>query len=681
MKKKSEITTGFALCLQWPIWMSVMLVILNIAVYLADVEIGYMVSFVVAIYIGFAIYFQFYRKTKLLKQLVEYGSDYAQIQKRLLNDMVVPYGMCDEKGRILWMNYEFLKVLGVSEDTKRHLNQIFDESTERFFPEPSETERCTHVTYRDRCYRLTLKRISLTDAIADVNSGLGMQDVELYAVYLYDETEILQITKLYQDNKPVVGLIYLDNYDEALEALEEVRRSLLVALVDRKITQYFGRYQGILKKLEKDKYLFVCAMEHMPKMKENRFSVLEDAKSVNIGNEMAVTISIGIGLNGDGFAQNYEYARTAIDLALGRGGDQAVVKDTKQVEYFGGKTHSMEKNTHVKARVKAHALRELIETKEKLIVMGHSLSDVDSVGAAIGIYRAAKLSGKRVYIVLNQITPAIQPMVDGFKENSDYEPDLFINNETALSLLTPDTIVVMVDVNRPSYTECPELLKRAKNIVVLDHHRQSDERVENPVLSYIEPFASSACEMVAEILQYYSDDLKLKSLDADALYAGIVIDTNNFLSKTGIRTFEAAAFLRRKGADVTRVRKLFRDDMEEYRIRAKTIERAEVFSGNFALAVCEGENCNNLNVVAAQTANELLGIRGIQASFVLAEFNQVIYVSARSIDEVNVQVIMEKLGGGGHMSIAGAQLRDMSIEEAYTLVKETVLEMRRTGVI
>lgn len=679
--RKHNLKRGFYASLQWPIWMVLILVVANVFVYLQDRTSGYIVSGVLLLYIVACIFFYMYRRKTLLKDLIEYGSDYAQIQKNLLTEMKVPYAMCDERGRFLWANRAFSGLVNDKEFKKKTLFSLFGTEDGHLLPRDGEDEAEADVVREERNYHLTAHRIAMTNLMDEMTRDVDRADIELFAIYLYDTTEILQTRKLYQDNKQVVALIYMDNYEEALENLEDVRKSLLVALVDRKITQYFSEYHGILRKLEKDKYLYIGTMEYLPAMKENRFSVLEEAKSVNIGNDMSVTISIGVGINGESAIQNYEYARTAIDLALGRGGDQAVVKNGKSVEYFGGKTHTLEKTTRVKARVKAHALRELIETKEKVLIMGHHFSDVDCIGAAVGVYRAAKHSGKRAYIVLERVGPAEKPLIDRFADNPDYEPNLFIKSEDALAMAGGDTVLVIVDVNRPSYTECPQLVNAVKNVVIIDHHRQTDERVENAVLSYIEPYASSACEMVAEILQYYAEDLKVKPLDADALYSGIVMDTSNFLNKTGIRTFEAAAFLRRSGADVTRVRKMFRDDMQEYKIRANTINHAEVFCDNFTIGICAGHGCDNLNVVAAQAANELLNIRGIQASFVLADFNGKIYISARSIDEVNVQIIMEKLGGGGHMSVAGAQLAGISIDSAYDLVKNTVIQMRENGEI
>ena len=394
---------------------------------------------------------------------------------------------------------------------------------------------------------------------------------------------------------------------------------------------------------------------------------------------MAVTLSIGIGMNGESYCQNYDYARTSIDMALGRGGDQAVVKDGEKILYYGGKAQQMEKTTRVKARVKAHALRELMENKDRLLIMGHRLADIDSFGAAVGIYRIAVSMNKKANIVVNEVTSSVRPMMERFIGNGEYPEDMFLKGEQAAELADPGAMLVVVDVNRPSITDEPRLLQMVKTVVVLDHHRTSSEIIKHAVLSYVEPYASSTCEMVAEVLQYIADGIKVRPAEADAMYAGIVIDTQNFTNQTGVRTFEAAAFLRRSGADITRVRKLFRENMRDYQAKAEAVRAAEVYKDAFAISQCPAEGLESPTIIGAQAANELLEIRGIKASVVLTEYNGTVYFSARSIDEVNVQVMMEKLGGGGHRTIAGAQIEGVSIEEAKARLKEVIGQMLEEG--
>ena len=452
-----------------------------------------------------------------------------------------------------------------------------------------------------------------------------------------------------------------------------------MALIDRKINQYIADFSGIVKKLEKDKYFVVIKKESFNRMEKDRFSLLDEVKGVSIGNQIPVTLSIGLGLSTDTYAAGYNYARIAIDLALARGGDQVVVKNNKGISYYGGKREQTSKNTRVKARVKAEALREFITGKERVIVMGHKMADVDSFGAAIGIYRAASAMKKKVNIVLNDISVTLRPLYEAFTDDPKYPDDLFVTSHEAEELADDNTMVVVVDTNKPKMTECERLLRLTKTIAVLDHHRQSDEVIENAVLSYIEPYASSACEMVAEVLQYIGDDLRLNSMEANSMYAGILVDTNNFMSRTGVRTFEAAAYLRRCGADVTYVRKLLRDDMASYRAKAAVISSAEVYRDVFAIARGEHLGIESPTIIGAQASNELLNIEEIKASFVLTEYNGKIYISARSIDEINVQIIMERLGGGGHINTAGAQFPYSDMERAIETLKKTIDIMIEEG--
>lgn len=677
MKENMKVRGQLKWYLAWPLLLSLFLMFANVAVLLVSWQAACMMLPFTITYIAMSAWLRVYSRKRVLGGLVEFSAEYAWIQKQLLTEMALPYALADDDGRIVWMNQAFQEIIALEKGTRKNLLSLFPEVTKTDFAVDNETAQ-VHTSFGEYKFRLDLQPIFV--------SGTEEEDIEalvsrqkLLAVYLFDETEILRYRQEITDERMVAGLIYLDNYDEALESVEEVRRSLLTALIDRKINKAIGSIEGVVKKLEKDKYFFTIKQKYMEQLEEERFSILEEVKAVNIGNEMAVTLSIGIGMGGDSYSQNYDFARAAIDMALGRGGDQAVVKDGSRIQYYGGKSQQLEKATRVKARVKAHALRELVETKDRLLIMGHQMSDIDSFGAAIGIYRIAVALNKKAHIVINQVTSSVQPMMDRFLDNPEYPEDLFLKGPQAAELVDNNTMLVVVDVNRPSITDAPELLKMVKTIVVLDHHRQSSEVITNAVLSYVEPYASSTCEMVAEVLQYIADGIRIKPAEADTMYAGIVIDTNNFTNQTGVRTFEAAAYLRRSGADVTRVRKLFRDDMADYKAKAYTITSAEVYRDSFSIGVCPAEGLHSPTIVGAQAANELLEIKGIKASVVLTEYQNTIYVSARSIDEVNVQVMMEQLGGGGHRTIAGAQLKDGTVEDAKRRVKEVIDQMLQKG--
>ena len=679
MDENTKIKGQLGLYLQWPLFLGILVILTNIAVAAFSAAAGLTMSIFTLLYFVTAVFLYAYKRKKLLADLIEFSADYAWVQKRLLSDLDLPYAMVDETGRLLWMNERFAELIKEEKGGNRTLLTLFPDITKEELSGIEESVSL-HTSFRESKYRMDLKPV-LMDSKEQASGILetGKQKNSLVAVYLFDETEVLKYRQEIDDQKMVAGLIYLDNYDEALESVEEVRRSLLMALINRKINKYISGMTGVVKELEKDKYFFAIKQHYIPELREQRFSILEEVKAVNIGNEMSVTLSIGLGMGGETYGQNYEFARMAIDMALGRGGDQAVIKSAEKIEYFGGKSQQQEKTTRVKARVKAHALRELMESKDRLLIMGHRLSDVDSFGAAIGIYRIATALNKKAHVVINEITSSVRPVMERFLNNQDYPDDLFLNGEQAAELVDANTILVVVDVNRPSITDAPQLLQMVKTIVVLDHHRQSSEIIDNAVLSYVEPYASSACEMVAEVLQYIADGIRVKPQEADAMYAGIVIDTNNFNNQAGVRTFEAAAYLRRNGADITRVRKLFRDDMVNYKARAQAVNQAEVFEEAFAISECPADGIENPTIVAAQAANELLEIKGIKASIVMSQYNGMIYLSARSIDEVNVQVMMERLGGGGHRAVAGAQLKEMNIEEAKEKLKEVIREMMEKG--
>ena len=681
MKESVRIQGQLRAYLQWPLILSAFLLAANLAVGFVNPWAGMVMSGFTLVYVIIAAALFFYKKKHILDGLVEFSSEYAWVQKQLLYEMAMPYAIADAQGRLLWLNRAFSEIVHEEKGCRKNLNALFPELTREFL-EGIEKRASVHSSFEGRFYQLDIQPVCL-DEKQGMHLGVehGGEQETLLAVYLFDETRILSYEKEIDNQRLVAGLIYLDNYEEALESVEEVRRSLLSALIDRKINKYISNMDGIVKKLEKDKYLFVIKQQYTQEIQENRFSLLEDVKTVNIGNEMAVTLSIGMGMNGDSYIRNYEYARTAIDMALGRGGDQAVVKDGTRIRYYGGKSQQLEKTTRVKARVKAHAMRELMDTKDKLLIMGHKIGDIDSFGACIGIYRIATSLNKKARIVVNSVNSSVKPMMARFQNNPDYPEDLLMTGEEAAEWADANTMLVVVDVNRPSITEAPELLKQVRTIVVLDHHRQSSEIIDNAVLSYVEPYASSTCEMVAEVLQYIDDGIKIRPAEADAMYAGIVIDTNNFLNQAGVRTFEAAAFLRRNGADVVRVRKLFRDRLEDYKARAQAIQNAEIYRDCFAISECPAEGLESPTVVGAQAANELLDIVGIKASFVLTLLNGTVYFSARSIDEINVQVMMEKLGGGGHRTIAGAQLKDATPEEAKDRLREIITQMMEKGAI
>ena len=674
MKKKTQ--SVIDIYLAWPIVIIAILLLGDIVLWLTEPRGALILLPFILIATAFALLLYFTRQSKLQGALQAYAIGACEVHTIIFDEMPTPYCMVDERGNVLWANRSFREIAGNRPDA-RNILQMFPNIHKEMLEEDDVILEI-HSDYQDRKYLVDLMRTAVTTEDGSAPS-LYAPDQKTIAVYLRDETEETVLRTQLNQEHIVIGLVYIDNYDEVREQIEEVRRSLLTALIDRKISHYISSVNGLIYKLEKDKYVFILKEQYFDRMLQDRFSILEEVKNVNIGNEMAVTLSIGIGYGADSYQKNYEYAHTSIDMALGRGGDQAVVKSNENLTYFGGKTQTQEKATRVKARVKAQAFQELLETRDRVLVMGHANSDVDCLGASAGVYRMVTELGKRCYIVENTVTAPILPLKERFLQSADYPEDMFITGAQALQMVDNSTVLVVVDCNRPSIIDEPELLRACKTIVVFDHHRQSSETIQGAVLSYCEPYASSACEMIAEMMQYIADGIKGKGPEADAMYGGIVIDSQEFTVQTGVRTFEAAAYLRRCGADITRIRKIFRENFKDYQAKAAAISSAEIYREAYAVSTIEPTEHENPTVVCAQAANELLNIRGIKASIVLTLYNDIIYVSARSIDEMNVQVLMEKLGGGGHRTIAGAQLREGSLPEAIATIKQAIDEMIKEG--
>lgn len=665
--------------LMWPVYVGLILAAVTAAMYAIDVLCGNIMAAFMVVYCIVFLLLMFRYRPEIMRQMIEFSSNYSQVQRQLLYELTIPYCLLDNNGRVLWMNKAMLEKTDKKKDFRKNINNLFADLDAEMFPASDEVKE-VRIKYENRDYCVEMKRISSDILLQDVEIVEHRKEDTIIAMYMFDETDINMYIQKIKDERFVVALIFVDNYEEAFDNVDDVRRSLLAGLVDKRINKYFAPGAAIIRKLEKDKYLAVFRYKYLEKLMSDKFSILEDIKSIK-NNEMSLTLSMGIGTGASDYAKNYDVAKAAMDLAQGRGGDQAVLKDGDKIVYYGGKSQQMEKNTRVKVRVKAHALRQILETNERVLIMGHKLADIDSFGAAIGIYAICRKLNKKAHIVINEVSGSLKPFRDRFIGKDDYPEDMFLTKEEAPAYVDSTTAVIVVDVNRPNMTECPELLEICKTIMVFDHHRQSSESITGAVLSYVDPYASSASEMVAEMIQYVDDAVRLKAFEADALYAGINIDTNGFNSKSGPRTFEAAAFLRRNGADVTRVRKMLRNDMDEYKAIANAVSRATLYRDCYAFTIYEGTGTKIPTIGGAKAANQLLDINGIKASFVVTSYNDTIYVSARSIDEVNVQLVMEKLGGGGHMTIAGAQLKECTAEQAVHTIKVTLDRMIENGEI
>lgn len=593
-------------------------------------------------------------------------NDSVAIAKREMQYMQhwdFPFALLKTDGRVFWWNETFLELFRTQ--LTEPSEEVRAETLLGTLKYPEEGgSLTTEISLAGRTYRMILTQESIFEAESGELSEL------LYSVSLLDITKEKTLALENENIRPIVALIYIDNYDQALGSMEETRRPLLEAMVYKRLNDLTAHVNGILTRMEKDRLFLVFPHEALERLKETKFKVLEDVRKINIGNRLPVTLSIGIGV-AERLEDSHTYARAAVDLALGRGGDQAVLKNGEKTTFYGGKSGGVEKTNRVRARLIAHALREVIADADQVLVMGHANPDLDCFGAALGMAHTIASFEKKVNIVLNEPHPAIDILYERVMEEREYAAQI-ITGVQAEALSGEKTLLIVVDVNRPSIVAHPPLLDLNKNIVVIDHHRTSVDHISSAVVSYVEPYASSASEMVTELIQYMTERTHLKPLETDALFAGIALDTKNFTVKTGIRTFEAAAFLRRNGADSLRVRQLFKNDIKEYRAKAQIVSKAEIIHQQMALSHWDGRETSNALALAAAAADELLDIRGVEASFVLTEMPNVINVSARSLGDINVQVIMESIGGGGHLTIAGAQLGETTMEEALEKLNQAI---------
>ena len=486
-------------------------------------------------------------------------------------------------------------------------------------------------------------------------------------ISFYDVTSYVKVKEKYDDEKICVARINIDNYDDLIAGTDPSMRMTMSSQVDKTIRDWSARIKGSIVTMRAGQYIMYFQHYYLSGMIEHKFSILDYVRDIETETDFPITISIGVGINGSSLGETRNYADAAIDLALGRGGDQAVMRDGTKIRYFGGRNASVEKGSKGKSRVVAYALKRLIEQSERVIIMGHRNPDMDAFGSELGMARICKLYGTNASIVVNHVNDSLQTLYKQAKDAGEYN---FIDSEKAISLMTPYSLVVMLDTHRPAYSECPEILKMTERIAVIDHHRRAADSVENPALSYIESYASSTAEMVTEILQYLGAKKELSKLEAEALLAGMTVDTNRFAVKTGGRTFEAAAWLKRAGADTAEVKKMFQSSIEDFKIRSRAVASAEITDDGIATSVCEGEN-PEAQVINSQVADELLNVKGVKASFVAGYDNEgATLVSARSLGEVNVQILMEEIGGGGHLTTAGAQVEG-SPEDVIAKVRES----------
>lgn len=598
------------------------------------------------------------------KYIEDLSSDIDSAARYAILNLPMPLVIVDFECKISWYNSKFLEMVSQKDLVGVVLTSIVNGFDIDLLLEKGEL---TDVKVGEKYYRVHVNVVKGNEA--DVNKPTIM-------IYWIETTALKIHQDKYEDERPIVAMIQLDNFDDVMSETKEDKRPLLISEIDVKMTLWASRMNALIKKYAPDKYIVIFENKYLSNLEAKKFSILDDIRELEVGNKIPVTLSIGVGVDGKNLYQLEEYAFSCLELALGRGGDQAVVRKTANFDFYGGKTKAVEKRNRVKARIIAHAFRPLIDESKHVIIMGHKYPDMDCYGAAIGIARAVMNRGKDAYIVLNSVNEAIRNIHETFEHLDHFK---FITSEQALELSEPNVLLVVVDTHRPSYTECPELLERLERVVLIDHHRRGTEYVENTALRYHEPYASSTSELVTEILQYMENRMNIDKLEADALMAGIAVDTKNFTFKTGVRTFEAASLLRRIGADTTTVKQFFQDDLATFIGKAQVVSSAKLLDHDIALSVCE-ENIPNGQLIAAQAADDLLNIRGISTSFVLSKTDDgTIFISGRSLGDTNVQLILEKIGGGGHMTTAGAQFKDISILEVQERLLSAISDYFEEG--
>mgnify|MGYP000927227328 FL=1 len=629
-------------------------------------------GFIGALLLAYLVYYDFRKTSEKKRELTKYienlSNEFDSATKHAIFNMPFPLVIIDKNGAITWYNTPFLEMM-VEEDL---LNERIYELIPNFkLAELLEAGDDTpiNIKYGDNYYKVYSNTID-TKKVSNRN--------KIILLYWVDNTEYVKLEAKYKGENTVIGLIYVDNYDEVKGSTPDINKPLVLAEIDKRIASYFTRYGGLVRKYENDKYLVIMNYFALESIKSKKFDILDQMKELNIGNTIPITLSMGVCATENNIIESYDNAKGAIDIALGRGGDQAVLKSGPSFEYFGGKSKALEKRNKVKSRVIAYALRQLIDQAENVFVMGHKNPDMDSFGSGIGILRAIENRNKEGYLVLNGENPSIKNIYDKLRKE---QPDLLekiITTEHALEIINKDSLLIVVDNHKPSFTEAPELLDIADKAVVIDHHRRGTEFVKDPVLTYLEPYASSASELVTEVLSYMSEDLNLTKFEAEALLAGITVDTKNFSYQTGVRTFEAASILKRVGADTTTVRQLFRDNFNTFISKAEVIQSTRLILDRIAIGKLDKEMEDSV-LIAAQAADELLDINGVEASFVLTRVNDRIHISGRSLGDISVQLILERLGGGGHLTSAGTQISGMSMEEAEEMLIDKIEEFLEEG--
>lgn len=621
------------------------------------------------ILLAYTYYVNQKRKSEISETLQDLTLTVDTAAKTSLINSPFPLIILENDGNIIWKSSKFSKefanidINSYIDDISIDIKNIVNKSKEK----TNKKDIIKQVEIGNKIYKVIGKYIKYTR-----NKDKKNKKEYMLILYFIDETENIKLQKEYKDSKSCIAIIMIDNYEETMLRLESEEKPQITAELDKCIYEWTNETNGVLIKVEKDRYIYFFEQRYLEKVKEDKFSILDKIKDIDTNEKVQFTLSIAVSNEGVTDKEKYKSAQTAMDIVLGRGGDQAVIRENEIYKFYGGRAQEIEKRTKVKARIMAHALENLIIESQKVMIMGHTNPDMDAIGSCLGIYRLSKTIGKDAYIICDKNTPTLEEFMKTIENDSEYE-DIIINKEVAIENVDEDTLLVIVDTNKINYVEAPELLDKTKKIVVIDHHRRSTDYVENATITFQEVYASSAAELVTELLQYVENRVTLKKIEAESLYAGIMMDTKNFTFKTGVRTFEAAAYLRRCGVDIIRVKKWFQSDLASFNKIADIVKKAEVVNETIAISIYD-KKTKDASLICAKAADELLTISNITASFVIGNLGDKICISGRSIGDINVQIILEKLGGGGHITLAGAQVEGMTIEETKQELKNRINE-------
>ena len=609
------------------------------------------------------------KTTEITQHIEELTFSIDSTAKNTLINSPFPLAIIETDGNIVWKSISFVNEFG-NVDIKNILDNLAKDIKTQV-----ENNNSKSINMQIRVGKTDYKIIG--ECLKKKQKGIKKRTEYMVVLYFIDNTEALDMNRKYEESKSCVGIISIDNYEETMKALTTEEKPQVLAKIEKSIYKWAEQTSGIVIKSERDIYVFIFEQKYIETLKENKFDILDNVKDIKIEGPLQITLSIAVSQDGDTNYEKYKTALATLDIALGRGGDQAVIRHQEKYSFFGGRSIEVEKRTKVKARMVAHALEDLMQESENVMVMGHINGDIDSIGSSIGIYKFAKTLGKSAKIINNTYGSTLQDFMEEINGQEEYK-NVIINSTQAISEITPNTLLVIVDTNKRNHVEAPELLEKTNKIVVIDHHRRSTDYIENATLTFHEVYASSAAELVTELLQYTTNETELSTFEAESLYGGIMVDTKNFTFKTGVRTFEAAAYLRKNNVDILRVKKWFQSDLESYNMIADVVKNAEIIRETIGISIYDKED-QNANLICAKSADELLTINNITTSFVLGLQKNKVCISGRSIGDINVQLILEKLGGGGHIGVAGAQLEGVTLKQAKNILIEKIDEYFAEG--